>query len=134
MENAAGAISPLCHDHLHSPHTSLHVVERAAVGYGPIPTQHARGLQGPTDLAGVNEPLDAALGLGRVGRDQLDAPIPERPSKLAHRRHAGSLFCHRRFPGGAIGHMRVGVHGQGNPIPLHVPLEPVEGGPGPSYS
>ncbi len=157
MEQAEGAIHPLFYEDVGRPHVVLDVVALATVGHGPIPPEnpagpqgqpgpHLRaGWQGPMQigrvrrrdgqahlldqpiLQGVKEPFDAALGLRRVRENQLDAQIPQRPSKLTRRGDAGSLLLNRRFRRGAIGRMLIGIHGQGNPILLHVPLETVEG-------
>ena len=78
-------------------------------------------------LQGVKESFDASLCLGRMRGDQLDAQVPERPSKLTRRGDAGSLLFHRRFRGGAIGRMLIRMDGKRNPVLFDVPLETVEG-------
>src|SRR5271166_2517069 len=45
-----------------------------------------------TVLAGAPGALDAAFGLGRVGRNLLDAELFERPSELSGRLFSGELF------------------------------------------
>ena len=51
-----------------------------------------------TVLAGAPGALDAALGLGRVGRDLLDAEFFQSPSELG-----GSLFSGELFGDGPVG-------------------------------
>ena len=60
-----------------------------------------------------------------MGRDQLDPQLIQRPPKLTRGRHAGELLVHGGRGWRLVGRMRVCLHGQQNPIVLHIALEAV---------
>ena len=83
-------------------------------------------LLGHPILKGFKEPLHPPLGLGGVGRDQLDSQLAQRPPKLTRGHDPGQLLVHRGWGRRLIGRMFVRVDGQRNPIPSHVAREAVQ--------
>jgi len=79
-------------------------------------------------LKGLKEPLHPPLGLGGVGREQLDSQLAQRPPTLTRGLDPGQLLVHGEWGRRVIGRMFVRVDGQRNPIPSHVAREAVQRG------
>ena len=69
-------------------------------------------------LESAEEALNAALGLGRVGRDELDGQFVEEATELAARGLAGQLFGDGSLLGALEDGVAVGVEGQGKAMGL----------------
>jgi hypothetical protein len=76
-------------------------------------------------LNGVKEPLHPSLGLGGVGRDQLDSQLAQHPPKLTRRIHSRELFVQGGRDRRLIGRMFVRVDGHRSHMPSHAVREAV---------
>ena len=87
-------ISGLCWRHRNAP-----VVDRQIALQKPIRLLQGRHPCQPqlfdqSILEGLKEPLHPSLRLGRVGRDQLDSQLGQRPSILTRGFHSDELLVH----------------------------------------
>ena len=74
----------------------------------------------------LEQPLHPPLGLRRVGRDQLDPQLTQRPPKLTRGLYPRQLVFHGGLGRRLIGRMLVRVDGQRNPLLRHRALEAVQ--------